>query len=42
MMVRYQPPVEILKVVDFAVEANPDGFVFVGKRLLPGAEVDDA
>src|SRR5687768_7253140 len=29
-------------VVDFAVEADPNGSVFVRKRLLSGAQVDDA
>src|ERR1700689_4700825 len=37
-----QFPAQFAEVVDFAVEHNPDGSVFVSNRLAPGSQVDDA
>jgi len=39
---RLELAADVRVVVDFAVEAHPDGAVLVRQRLLPGAQIDDA
>jgi hypothetical protein len=41
MAARLQIPAQILVVVDFAVENDPYGFVFVAEGLVAGVQIDD-
>ena len=41
MPARFEIGSQLTVVVDFAVEDDPHRFVFVGERLMAGAQVDD-
>jgi hypothetical protein len=42
LMLGSQPAVEILVVIDFAIKGDPYSSIFIGKRLLACAEINDA
>ena len=42
MPLGHQVLTDLLKIVDLAVEDDPDRFIFVAHRLVPGRAIDDA
>jgi hypothetical protein len=41
MSTRFEVRSQLAVVVDLAIEDDPNGFIFIGQRLMTGAQIDD-